>query len=110
MARKKIEITREIMLNRIRVAETLRQNYVELVETINTPNLPEKVKKVLIAANDEAFNAMNKAERKVIVAVQKKLGSDFRIACDSFAANSEMWVSDPSVTVIEDSEEEVEEV
>lgn len=106
MARKKIEVTREIMRNRIHVAEVLRSNYLEMLATISTPGLPENVVKVLRAALDSSYESMNKAERRVIVSVQKKLGSDFRIACDSFNANTEMWISDPSVTIVENSDDD----
>jgi hypothetical protein len=99
-------VTREIMRNRIHKVQILRANYSELAEMIDDDSLKPNVKRVLLASAQELFINLQKAERKVIVSVQKKLAEDFSAAEILFDTFSDRWISDPSVTIVENDDSE----
>lgn len=96
-------ISRQMMQNRILRARMLHNSLNELHEAIQTPNLPVKVKSILEAQKSILFSEVYKAQRKVIVAVQKVLvPNSFETCSTLFDANRTLWIDDPSMKVIED--------
>lgn len=107
--RKRAIISQQIMTLRIQKAKKLREAY-EATSKLMSDNrkLPAEVVKVLESAQSAAWMECDKAERKVVVAVQKKF-SGFMSACALFELNIDAWPDDPTLTVLPENDTETEE-
>ena len=103
-------VSQQVMILRIQSARKLREAYEASSNLLkDNPKLPEAVKEVLRTGVNSAWDMMNKAERKVIVGVQKKLPSDFSHYVNVFENNVGMWPDDPTLTILPENDIETEE-
>lgn len=94
------------MQNRSAKAKMLRKTYDDLVKLSKDESLPDSVRKVIRANVNSAYEALARAERKFIAQVEKVVTSNFSRAVDVFEMNLELWVDDPTVTVLDTDDEE----
>lgn len=96
------KVSQQMMQNRIRKARMLRNTYTDLVKLTKDSSLDDSVKKILRANVNSAFEALQRAEGKVISQVEKVVTSTFEKSVDIFQLHVEMWEDDPTTTIIED--------